>query len=214
MSFAPWTGAGSHCSGSATPGARALMAWCLEQFPVATNGGIYVCRPVRGGTSLSLHAVGRAGDVMFPLVAGNPNPNGLRLVQLLRPKAAQLGVQCLIWNRRIWSAKSPGVAGRPYNGVNPHHDHVHFELSPTAGLHLTKATVKAVMGAIVTPQGRPVLTLGSEGAAVAFVQRKLGLVADGQFGPRTAAAVREFKRGHGLSADSVVGPSAWRLLDG
>jgi len=50
------------------------------------------------------------------------------------------------------------------------------------------------------------------GSSVALLQRRLGLAADGVFGPGTARAVRRFQRAHGLTADGVVGPSTWRAL--
>lgn len=211
--FARWSDAGPNCSHGATPGARALMSWCLDEFPDATNGGIFNCRAVRGGSALSLHAVGRAGDVMFPLVDGRPNPAGARLVARLRPRAKDLGIQAMIWNRRIWSAKSPGPEGRTYSGVNPHRDHVHFELSVAGAAKLTKATIRHVLGAAVTPQGRPTLGIGDSGPAVRVLQRKLGVAVDGVFGSRTAAAVNALKRKHGLSPDGMVGGGVWKILD-
>jgi hypothetical protein len=52
----------------------------------------------------------------------------------------------------------------------------------------------------------------SHRAAVVALQRRLGIAADGIFGPGTAAAVRRFQRRHGLTADGVVGPATWRAL--
>jgi len=49
-------------------------------------------------------------------------------------------------------------------------------------------------------------------AAVVSLQRRLGVAADGIFGPGTRAAVKRFQRGHGLAADGVVGPATWRAL--
>jgi hypothetical protein len=56
------------------------------------------------------------------------------------------------------------------------------------------------------------LTLGSSGPAVAYVQRLLGLRADGLFGAHTRQAVLDFQRRHHLSADGIVGPITWSAL--
>jgi peptidoglycan hydrolase-like protein with peptidoglycan-binding domain len=57
------------------------------------------------------------------------------------------------------------------------------------------------------------LTQGEHGAAIANVQQKLGLRADGIFGASTFAAVREFQTGQGLTADGKVGPATLKALE-
>jgi len=56
------------------------------------------------------------------------------------------------------------------------------------------------------------LRFGSRGSDVASVQRQLGVVADGIFGPKTRAAVRAFQRSHGLLVDGIVGPQTRAAL--
>jgi hypothetical protein len=56
------------------------------------------------------------------------------------------------------------------------------------------------------------LKRGDRGPAVAKVQRKLHLHADGVFGPTTERAVKRFQRRHGLTADGVVGSDTRRAL--
>lgn len=65
-----------------------------------------------------------------------------------------------------------------------------------------------------------VLRQGSGGEHVKTLQRRLKEVgfdpgsADGDFGPKTAAAVKAFQRSKGLGADGVVGPQTWKALEG
>ncbi len=62
------------------------------------------------------------------------------------------------------------------------------------------------------PVDRPELSLNATGDAVKWVQRRLGLVDDGKFGPQTDAAVKAFQQSAGLSADGKVGPKTWTAL--
>lgn len=217
MGFAPWQAA-THCVGSARPGARALMAFILATHPKASSAGIYACRQVRGGSSMSCHAEGRALDVHFP---GHANPAGAALVHQLRPIAAQLGIQAVIFSRTIWSAKSPGKTGRRYTGANPHYDHVHIELTRSSAEKLTKATVRAVVsGSAPKPAPKPTkhkvgsrtLRVGSKGADVTVLQTFLGVKGDSTFGEGTAAALARFQTKHHLVPDSVAGPKTWAAI--
>ena len=60
---------------------------------------------------------------------------------------------------------------------------------------------------------RPTLRRPKKGELVKELQTKLGLTADGIFGPETEATVRQFQRDHGLVPDGIVGPKTWRELD-
>lgn len=62
--------------------------------------------------------------------------------------------------------------------------------------------------------GRPTLRRGDRGELVGWVQRVLGVEADGVFGGRTEAGVRSFQRGQNLVPDGIVGPRTWGALDG
>lgn len=63
----------------------------------------------------------------------------------------------------------------------------------TSGAQVTHATIRQ----------------GSKGADVKAWQAIIGVSADGNFGPATAAATKKWQSDHGLSADGVVGPKTW-----
>jgi peptidoglycan hydrolase-like protein with peptidoglycan-binding domain len=51
-----------------------------------------------------------------------------------------------------------------------------------------------------------VIRVGSRGETVRAVQAKLGLTADGAFGPGTERAVKAWQSANGLTPDGIVGP--------
>jgi peptidoglycan hydrolase-like protein with peptidoglycan-binding domain len=53
------------------------------------------------------------------------------------------------------------------------------------------------------------LKVGSKGDDVKKLQAKLGLAADGHFGPGTEAKVKEWQAANGLTADGLVGDGTW-----
>lgn len=57
-----------------------------------------------------------------------------------------------------------------------------------------------------------VLRVGARGAAVAELQRALGIEDDGAFGPATLAAVRAFQTSAGMPVDGIVGARTWAAL--
>ena len=203
MNFARWEKA-VKCSGRPMPGAVRLLNWLTQSYPVGWSGGIYNCRPIRGQTSMSIHGEGRAVDFMLPVQGGKAHPVGDEIVAKLGADGDRLGIQCIIWDRRIYSRRSPN--GRPYRGVNPHIDHLHIELNRRA------ATGMPNLGPTV-PQQRPTLRRGARGAHVQNLQQLLGgLAIDGIFGPRTEQAVRAFQQANGLKVDGIVGPQTWGAL--
>ena len=57
-----------------------------------------------------------------------------------------------------------------------------------------------------------ILKLGSKGESVKQLQRILGLTADGDFGPKTDTAVKQFQKNNNLKEDGIVGDKTWQLL--
>ena len=57
-----------------------------------------------------------------------------------------------------------------------------------------------------------ILRIGSTGDAVALVQKKVGVEADGWFGPITEDAVKDYQRSEGLVPDGIVGPITMKAM--
>jgi hypothetical protein len=62
------------------------------------------------------------------------------------------------------------------------------------------------------PKARATLKVGSKGADVKYLQKKLKITADGDFGPNTKNAVAAFQKKNGLTADGIVGPNTWKAI--
>jgi peptidoglycan hydrolase-like protein with peptidoglycan-binding domain len=58
------------------------------------------------------------------------------------------------------------------------------------------------------------LKVGSKGNEVKQLQEKLGLTADGSFGPGTEKAVKTWQTANGLTADGLVGDGTWSKMFG
>jgi putative chitinase len=56
------------------------------------------------------------------------------------------------------------------------------------------------------------LKKGSTGEDVKKLQTKLGLTADGSFGPGTETKVKEWQTANGLTADGIVGDATWAKM--
>ncbi|MPZ97620.1 MAG: hypothetical protein GEU96_22555 [Propionibacteriales bacterium] len=131
-SFQPQTA----CSPWARPGTQAFADLLLRTYPTTRSLGIVrSCRV--GGTSE--HKEGRAfdwGGLRASSAADRARVDSLMSWLLATDKdghkyamARRLGIQYVIWNKRIWGSYAASSGWRRYTGANPHTDHVHFSLS-------------------------------------------------------------------------------------
>ena len=58
------------------------------------------------------------------------------------------------------------------------------------------------------------LKVGSTGDDVVKLQKKLGVDPVGTFGPKTEAAVKDWQKANGLTADGLVGDATWKKMFG
>ena len=222
------------CTSGPQPGAWGAMDYFLSAYKSkgGVNTGIYNCRSVRGGRTTSLHGEGRAADFgIRPYSAGY----GTALAKALVAYSKELGIQCVIWNRGIWSSSYPHSGFRRYNGVASHADHIHVEFTwarAKAGRAETAKHFAKVLGGVkpgdvkiggggsssptykTVSGSTPLVKLYHKGEPVKRIQKAVGVKADGYYGPDTVKAVKAFQKAHKLAADGIVGDKTWAAING
>lgn len=125
----------STCSPGAKKGTTAFANLLLRTYPRSRSLGISRACNVGGKSE---HKEGRAFDWGMNVHDKGDRKAVQSLLSWLLKKdafgnhhamARRLGVQYIIWNRRIWGAYAASSGWRKYTGANPHTDHVHFSLS-------------------------------------------------------------------------------------
>jgi hypothetical protein len=203
-----------------------VLAWFALWFHEVIerlSGGVwdewgFAARNVRGSSStISNHASGTAEDLN-----ATRHPLGRR------------GTFTKAWHytkiRALLSVRLVGVIrwGADYQFRA---DEMHFEINKGAA-----AVLRLARRLSATPRGKRVLranpgyqppvlhkpgsrslSVGDSGPDVRFVQKKVGVRVDGQFGPKTQDAVRDFERSMRskyprIDADGEVGRITWRAF--
>jgi hypothetical protein len=197
------------CSEGPRPGLLAFKYMIMGQVG-GSDLGVHNCRPIEGKTTLSYHAVSRAWDWGMNAKRAADRERVDRVLNwLLRTdergvphaNARRLGIGEIIWNREIvtlWN-NNPAPACRtdatgmscfrPYDGVNPHTDHVHFSFSvPGANDTMVWSSTRTISPSwyltdAITPTADPsTATPSAPGSASAQVESTLGTIAPFEFG--------------------------------
>lgn len=94
----------------ASPNLKALLTYALANFG-GSNLGIYVVRPITGGTQPSSHAFGAANDWGY----GKDYLAALRYIDFLIEHHEVLGVQMIVdeGHDRTWKCSRPELGGKP-----------------------------------------------------------------------------------------------------
>jgi murein DD-endopeptidase MepM/ murein hydrolase activator NlpD len=114
----------------------------------------------------------------------------------------------VVAGQRVAQGNVIGKSGNTGNSTGPH---LHYSLTNSKGILIDPESV-FVAGAGTPNTVRPSIKLGSRGDNVKYLQRRLGIPADGIFGPVTRSAVIRFQKSTGLVADGIVGPKTWKAL--
>lgn len=152
-------------------------------------------------------------DISAPLVAAKGKEHGIPL-RYVGQAGLRSGTKGIVTHHDVTMA---------LNGGRGHTD-------PGANFPMTQYVewVQAAGGIVTPPPEKPIsnstgaLQLGSSGSRVKALQSGLNrvfpsysrLATDGQFGPATAAVVRQFQRRAGLTVDGIVGPNTTKALTG
>lgn len=228
-----YVGAAPPPSAGPTAGILRWKSFVMGRWPGGSDLGTWVVRPIRGGGSLSVHAVGRAWDWRY----AGPGP-GRRVAEEAMAFAIEhhelLGIQAIhdYVAGRIWRSSRPGQ-GPAWKAQPPSNEMgqswatwLHWEVHPESPLH-QHSVVDVLAAAGVDPGDHgtgddssalpmPTLRLGDRGGRVVHLQHVLSFWGyyrariDGDFGPRTKTGVAAWqvalKRFSPGPADGVYGP--------
>lgn len=217
-------------------GFERLIDLLEAEFGLWNNGTLSV-RPKRGKSSMSVHATGRAGDLSWrgaPYRGTGNYADAERMMDFLAENADALGIEAIFdyypapygrgWkcDRADWMVYSK----RAFSGA-PGGDWVHIEISNDLAddADAMEAAFVAALGRTPEVKPRPAkptskapsgktpwLQRGSKGKQVKEVQEALGITIDGDFGPKTEAAVRKFQAENDLHVDGIVGPATYKVI--
>lgn len=209
------------------------MAWRMAKSLEILRSQVNAKWPAR-----SKNSDGSIGDVSHSSRTSdhNPDPSGVvRAIDITHdPKGGfdsyafadmllknqDTRLKYVISNKRIGAGPagpSPGV-WRKYTGANPHNHHCHISVvadsrgDDTQSWNIAELTGPApeAVAAYVPPP--PTLRKGARGDDVKKLQALLHITIDGQFGPKTEAAMKQFQKDNHLVADGICGPMSWAAL--
>lgn len=127
-------------------------------------------------------------------------------------------IKYIISNGQIVSSETSPWVWRRYTGANPHDHHFHISVQEQKPLY-DSTELWDLSGydgkpdkTIPKPVARPTLRRGSKGEHVRYLQSKIVTSVDGEFGPKTERALKDFQKSKGLVADGICGFYSWRAL--
>jgi len=225
-----YVGAGTTPSAGPTPGIENWTRYVLGRWPGGMDLGTWTVRTIRGGESLSVHAVGRAWDWRY----ADPGPgrqSADEAIGFAIDNHESLGIQAIhdYVNCTIWRCSRPGSGPGwkrqpPGDGMGgAWAKWLHWEVHPEAGLHT--ATVEQLVGD--APRGdhpvdqsaslpAPWLRRRDRGPGVEHLQHVLTFwgyyssACDGDLGSHTEDAIKRWQHDlapfNGGPADGEFGP--------
>lgn len=156
--------------------------------------------------------VARSRHVLVPLLAATaislPAAAGADAKPL---KKGSHGARVKVLQRDLGISPADGIFGKgTYKAVRRFQRRHHLTVDGIVGTVTWRLVHRSRASSARRSGGGP--RVSTRGSSVRLLQRRLGIAADGVFGPGTARAVKSFQRSHGLAADGVVGPGTWAAL--
>ncbi|SDY85030.1 N-acetylmuramoyl-L-alanine amidase [Thermoactinomyces sp. DSM 45892] len=153
----------------------------------------------------------RSGTTIPATSPSTPTTSGSSAPRTLRYKSPMMRGEDVVRLQKLLGIKADGLFG-------PDTDKAVRYFQRSKGLAVdgivgarTRAALNGVKKTSLKYPGT-ILKEGSRGGYVKMIQSKLGVRADGIFGPKTEAAVKSFQRRKGLSVDGKVGPKTWAAM--
>ncbi|MFO0559744.1 MAG: MYXO-CTERM sorting domain-containing protein [Polyangiales bacterium] len=130
------------CTGQLA-GTLEIQRYILNRWTFARAGGDYSCRRNSNPNAcdyLSVHAIGRAIDVMIPMAGSDAdNTLGDQIANWLIENAEYVGVQRVIWDGKYWSGNRVNDHFRDIEAnASQHTNHIHLEVSVDAAARRTR----------------------------------------------------------------------------
>jgi LAS superfamily LD-carboxypeptidase LdcB len=145
----------------------------------------------------SMHGFGLAIDIAQEL-DGDPGPEPISpmFVQWLINNASRFGV-------------SAELQSEPW-----HWRYVAGDAIPKAVIDFENGVEAAPTGGIVLKYPGTPVRLGTTGDAAKIVQHMIGAKVDGNFGPLSVEALKDWQRSRNLTPDGIAGPVTWKAMFG
>lgn len=154
------------CSPEAKPGVVDFREMVLAAYPTTGDYGISRDCSVGGASE---HKEGRAWDwgvstytqheiadeLLEWLLAGDHYGNSNAMFR-------RFGIMYMIFDRQVWSAERADEGWRPYNGANPHTDHVHFSFAWPGAWEATTWWTAAGSGQLLDASGITIARRGDK----------------------------------------------------
>lgn len=150
--------------------------------------------------------VRRAGSMAIAAAAVFPAATGVATADNSQPAATHVQGASVASVQRALGIAADGIWGPETRAAVRSYQRAH-------GLAVDGIVGPQTLGSLGLAMATTASASSSGSAAtVSAVQSRIGVAADGVFGPQTAAAVKHYQSAHGLTVDGIVGPATAQAL--